>query len=663
MEHAEMAWVVHACLLKLGHEKNAFVCTALIDAYSICSNFGFAREVFDGIVEKDMVSWTGMVACYADNECFVEAVELFSYMRMAELKPNSFTFASVIKACIGLEAIHTGKSVHGCVLKTHYEMDPYVSTALLEMYTRSGDIKDARGVFNEIPKDDVIPWSFMIARYSQSDRCEEAIELFLDMRKALVLPNQFTFASVLQACASIEALKLGMQIHSFVLKVGLILDVFVSNALMDVYAKCGEMDESENIFMESENNNEVSWNTVIVGHVHSGDSSKALHIFMNMLENQVQPTEVTYSSVLRACASIAALEPGVQIHSLTIKSLYDLDAAVVNALIDMYAKCGSIRDARQVFEATNKQDVISWNAMISAYSMHGLGSEALQVFQEMRRLKIAPNQLTFVGVLSACSNTGSVDLGQDSFNLMQKNFGIEPCMEHYTCMVSLLGRRGHLDRALKLIDEIPYEPSVMVWRALLGACVAHKNIEVGIISAQRVLEMEPYDESAYVLLSNIYASTKRWDNVASIRKNMKKKRVKKEPGLSWIQYQGIVHYFTVGDCSHPDLRLINGMLEWLNKKTKSVGYTPNHDVILLDVEDDEKSRLLWVHSERLALAFALVRTPFGTPIRIIKNLRICMDCHAAMKLISNIVGREIIIRDINRFHHFADGSCSCGDYW
>ncbi|KAL0421621.1 UNVERIFIED_CONTAM: putative pentatricopeptide repeat-containing protein, mitochondrial [Sesamum latifolium] len=663
MDWVELGWCIHACIHKLGHDTNAFVGTALIDAYSVCGFVNAAKEVFKGIVEKDMVCWTGMVACYAENDCFDEALDLFNLMRMEALLPNNFTFASVIKACLGLQAVGVGKSVHGCVLKTCYEMDPYVGVSLLDLYARSGDIEDARQVFEEIPKDDVVPWSFMIARYSQSDYCEEALDLFLQMRKALVCPNQFTLASVFQACATIGCLELGVQIHCHVLKVGLDLNIFVLNALMDVYAKCGKMEASMNLFVESKNKNEVSWNTMIVGYVQIGDAEKAFLLFINMCEEQVRATEVTYSSLLRAAASIAALETGIQIHTTTIKTLYDGDDAVSNALIDMYAKCGRIRDARLVFDTMNERDVVSWNSMISAYSMHGLGAEALKIFESMRETDITPNQLTFVAVLSACSNTGSLDHGQSYFTTMQEVYGIEPCMEHYTCMVSLLGRLGHLDRALKMIDEIPDEPSVMVWRALLGACVAHKNIELGRFAAEHVLKMEPQDESTYVLLSNIYATAKNWDNVAFVRKSMRKRRVKKEPGLSWIENQGMVHYFAVGDDSHPDNKLIRGMLEWLNFRSRTLGYAPIHNAVLLDVDEDEKARLLWLHSERIALAFALLRMPFGSPILIIKNLRVCADCHVAIKVVSKLVHREIVIRDINRFHHFEDGVCSCNDYW
>ncbi|XP_015075050.1 putative pentatricopeptide repeat-containing protein At5g13230, mitochondrial [Solanum pennellii] len=663
MDEAEMGWNIHACIYKLGFDSNPFVSTSLIDAYSVSGLVDFSRDVFDGIIDKDMVSWTGIITCYAENDYFEEALGCFSQMRLAGWMPNNYTFTSVIKACLSLLAIDVGKSVHGCVLKTRYEMDPSVGISLLDLYCKSGDLNDAACVFQEIPERDVVHWSFIIARYSQSDRCDEALKFFSQMRRALIVPNQFTFASVLQACASVEALDLGMQIHCYVTKFGLDSDVFVRNALMDVYAKCGKVENTVDMFLETENINDVSWNTIIVGHVQCGDGEKALALFIDMHEAQVRASSVTYSSLLRACATLAALEPGLQIHSFTIKTIYDQDLAVGNALVDMYAKCGSIKDARLVFEMMIERDVVSWNAMVSAYSMHGLGNEALSIFERMRRTHVKPNQLTFLGVLSACSNSGSLNHGYAYLSLMLDDYGIEPCVEHYTCMVSLLGRLGHFDKARKLIEDIPFEPSVMVWRALLGACVLHNEVDLGKTAAQRVLELEPQDETTYVLLSNMYATSKRWNNVAFVRKTMKKKRLKKEPGLSWVENQGSVHYFSVGDASHPDIKLIHGMLEWLNLKSKGGGYVPNSDVILLDVDDDEKIRLLWLHSERLALAFALVRTPPGSPIRIIKNLRICLDCHAAIKFISTLVQREIVIRDINRFHHFQNGACSCGDYW
>ncbi|CAJ1932880.1 unnamed protein product [Sphenostylis stenocarpa] len=663
MDLADTCWSVHAYAYKLGHHTDAYVGTALMGVYSVCGNVDAAREVFDSICCKDLVSWTGMVASYAENYCHEHALLLFCQMRIMGYRPNNFTISSALKSCLGLEAFEVGKSVHGCALKTCYDRDLYVGTALLELYAKSGEIAEAQQFFEEMPKDDLIPWSLMIARYAQSDKNMEALDLFCRMRQSSVVPNNFAFASVLQACGSLVSLNLGKQIHSSVLKVGLDSNVFVSNALMDVYAKCSEIENSVKLFMGSEEKNEVTWNTIIVGYVQLGDGEKALNLFSNMLGYDIQPTEVTYSSVLRASASLVALEPGRQIHSLTIKTMYNKDSVVANSLIDMYAKCGRIDDARLTFDKMNKRDEVSWNAIICGYSIHGLGREALNLFDMMQKTNCKPNKLTFVGVLSACSNAGLLDEGRAHFRSMLQDYGVEPCIEHYTCMVWLLGRSGQFDEAVNLIEEIPFQPSVMLWRALLGACVIHKNLDLGKVCAQHVLEMEPHDDATHVLLSNMYAAARRWDNVASVRKSMKRKKVKKEPGLSWVENQGVVHYFTVGDTSHPEIKLIFAMLEWLNKKTRNAGYVPDCSVVLLDVEDDEKERLLWAHSERLALAFGLIQIPPACSIRIIKNLRICADCHTVIKLISKIVQREIVIRDINRFHHFRHGICSCGDYW
>ncbi|KAF8020900.1 hypothetical protein BT93_G1342 [Corymbia citriodora subsp. variegata] len=663
VERADMAGAVHACICKLGHDTNAFVGTALVDAYSVGGSVSCAKDVFGGIVFKDMVSWTGIITCCAENGCFEEAMGLFSQMRIVGFKPNNYTFVSVLKACLGMGTINLGRSVHGCTLKTHYELDVHVGVGLLELYSGLGDMEGAQKVFEEIPKKDVVPWSFMIGRYAQISESRKAVELFCQMRRAFVLPNQFTFASLLQACATMESLQLGEQVHCNVLKVGLDSDVFVSNALMDVYSKSGRIDISVKIFEESQATNDVTYNTLIVGFAQIGEGQKALSLFSNMLDHRLTATEVTYSGALCACAGLASLEPGNQIHSLTIKTTYDKNTVVGNSLIDMYAKCGAVKEARLVFDRMRTRDEVSWNTMISAYSMHGLGGGALNIFDMMNASKSRPNKLTFVGVLSACSNSGLMDQGQQYFHSMVHDYGIEPCVEHYTCMVWLLGRLGYLDKAMKLIQEMPFEPSVMVWRALLGACVIHHNVDLGRLSAERVLEMEPHDEAAYVLLSNIYANERRWENVAAVRKKMKRRGIKKEPGLSWFEYQGTVHYFTVGDTLHPDMKLISGMLEWLNMKARQEGFVPNCSAILLAVEDEEKERLLWLHSERLALAFALIKMPYGNPIRIMKNLRICVDCHAAIKLISKVVPREIIIRDINRFHHFHNGACSCADYW
>ncbi|ESQ41266.1 hypothetical protein EUTSA_v10012703mg [Eutrema salsugineum] len=664
-DKAEIGWWLHPPIVKLGYSSNAFVGAALINAYAVCGFVDCARSVFEGILCKDIVVWTGIVTCYVENSFFEDSLELLSCMGMAGFMPNNYTFAMALKASIGLCAFDFAKGVHARILKTCYELDPHVGVGLLQLYTQLGDMSDALRVFNEVPKNDVIPWSFMIARFGQNGFCNEAVDLFIRMRQAFVVPNEFTFTSTLNACAIGKCYGLGKQIHGLVVKAGFDLEVYVSNALIDVYTKCERMDTAVKLFAELSSRNEVSWNTIIVGYENLGEGEEALSMFREALRNQVSVTEVTCSSAISACASLASMELGSQVHGLAIKTGNAEKVAVSNSLIDMYAKCGDIKDAQSVFNKIKTKDVPSWNALISGYSTHGLTREALRIFDIMKDCDYKPNGLTFLSVLSGCSNAGLVDEGQDCFESMIRDHGIEPCLEHYTCMVRLLGRSGRLEKAMELIQGIPYEPSVMIWRAMLSASCVQNNVEFAKRSAEEVLKINPKDEATYVLLSNMYAGAKQWADVASTRRSMKEKGVKKEPGLSWIEHQGNVHYFSVGKLSnHPDIKLINGMLEWLNMKAKRAGYVPDRNAVLHDMDDEEKDKRLWVHSERLALAFALVRMPSSrNRILIIKNLRICSDCHSAMKVISNIVQRDLVIRDMNRFHHFRAGICSCGDHW
>ncbi|KAG2274048.1 hypothetical protein Bca52824_056603 [Brassica carinata] len=628
-------------VVKLGFTSNAFVGAALINAYAVW------------ILRKDVVAWAGIVSCYVENGFLEDSLKLLSRMGMEGLMPNNYTFDCALKASIGLGEFDYAKSVHGRILKTCYELDPRVGIGLLQLYTQLGDMSDALKVFSEVPKSDVVPWSLMIARFGQNAYCDEAVDLFIRMRQAFVVPNEFTFTSILNACAIGKCYALGKQLHGLVVKGGFDLDVYVSNALIDVYAKCEKMDTAVKLFAELSNRNEVSWNTVIVGYANLDEAEEALSLFREALRNQVSVTEVTCSSAIGVCASLASMELGAQ------------KVAVSNSLIDMYAKCGDIKDAQSMFEEIETKDVPSWNALISGYSTHGLCRESLRIFDIMKDSDCKPNALTFLGVLSGCSNAGLIDEGLECFESMIGDHGIEPRLEHYTCMVRLLGRSGQLERAMNLIEGIPYEPSVMIWRAMLSASIDQNNVDFARRAAEEILKIDPMDEATYVLLSNMYAGAKEWANVASVRRSMKERGVKKEPGLSWIEHQGGVHYFSVGSLSHhPDIKLVNGMLEWLNMKAKRAGYVPDRKAVLHDMDGEEKDKRLWFHSERLALAFGLVRMPLSrNRILIIKNLRICSDCHSAMKVISSIVQRDLVIRDMNRFHHFHDGVCSCGDYW
>ncbi|XP_058072283.1 pentatricopeptide repeat-containing protein At4g02750-like isoform X2 [Magnolia sinica] len=444
-------------------------------------------------------------------------------------------------------------------------------------------------------------------------------------------------------------------------------DVSSWNALIAGYMKYGEISVAEELFGGIHRRNIVSWTAMISGYTQNGLVDRALDMFEEMRRDssEVKPNWVTIMSVLPACAHSAALERGKRIHNYASSIGLDSNPSVQTALIAMYAKCGSLVDARCCFERMleNEKGLITWNTMITAYASHGRGLEAITTFEDMIRARLQPDHITFTGLLSACSHSGMVNQGLKYFNLMSNVYSVEPRVEHYACIVDLLGRAGYLAEAKEIIDQMSIEASPSIWGALLSACRTHGNLEIAEIAARMLFILEPENTGNYVLLSNMYAEVGKWEEVNNLRALLKDQGLNKSPGCSWIEINGKGHVFLGGDKSHPQAREIYMLLEALPKQIKAAGYVPDTSFVLHDVSEEEKECNLATHSEKLAIAFGLLNTDPGTVLRVTKNLRICGDCHTATKFISRIYGREIVVRDVNRFHHFKDGSCSCGDYW
>jgi pentatricopeptide repeat protein len=329
----------------------------------------------------------------------------------------------------------------------------------------------------------------------------------------------------------------------------------------------------------------------------------------------------------------------------------------------MYAKCGNLEKARDMFDKMHQRDLVSWNVMIAGYAMHGCAREAVKLFEQMQLSGVNPTHVTLVSVLSACCHGGLVEEAWHYFDCMNEQYLITPAIEHYGCMVDVLGRAGFLKEAQEFMNRMPIKPDTTMWACLLGACRIHSNVELAQKVAEHLFELDSNNAAHYVLLSNIYAAADRWDDVGKVRKMMKDRRVQKPPGYSWVEVNKHVHTFLAGDSSHPQMQRIYAKLDCLSRQIKAAGYVPDTRFALIDVEENQKEQILFHHSEKLAVAFALINTPSGTVIRVIKNLRVCGDCHSAIKFISKIVARQIIVRDVNRYHHFKDGQCSCGDYW
>eukprot|EP01018_Ginkgo_biloba_P019070 Gb_40766 [translate_table: standard] len=654
---------LHGHILINGINQNVFSETTLVSMYAKCGNVADARFVFDKMQTKNVFSWNAMIGGYAMQRLCFQALKLYYQMQRASVQPDSFTFPCVLKACASLASLQQGMEIHVYIIKGGFDLDVFVKSALVAMYAKCGSLESARHVFDKMSQRDAVSWNAMITGYTQNKHYDEALKLFWQMESEGVNPTKYTITSVLSACAGIVDLQQGKDIHDYISRSGLEFDVFVSNALIAMYAKCGSIKDAYDVFNKMLQRDVVSWNAMIAGYAQNGFCADALELFSEMELRGVEPDLVTIASVLPACTHLAALQQGKEIHAYMITSGFNPDVFVDNAFIDMYAKCGSIENARQLFDRMSHRDVVSWNVTIMGYGMHGHGQEALSLFSHMQKAFVRPDDITFMAVLSACSHAGLVDEGWQYFDIMSRDYHIIPSVEHYACMVDLLGRAGCLDEAQNFIKKMPFEPNAIVWRALLGACKIYCNMELGEHVAERLLELEPEYAGNYVLLSNIYAAAGRWDDVTKVRAVMKDRGVKKCPGCSWIEIKSRVHSFVVGDRSHPQSKKIYALLDSLALQMEEAGYVPDTNFVLHDVEEERKEQLLYHHSEKLAIAFGLLNTCPGTPIRVTKNLRVCGDCHTATKLISKIFKREIIVRDSNRFHHFKDGLCSCGDYW
>lgn len=446
-------------------------------------------------------------------------------------------------------------------------------------------------------------------------------------------------------------------------------DVVSWTTLIAGYSRCGCVDEAFRLFesMPEGERSSVSWNAMIASYVQSNRFHEAFALFERMRDEKVELDKYLAASMLSACTGLGALNQGKWIHRYIDESGIELDSKLATTIIDMYCKCGCLEKAYQVFKELPRKDkgISSWNCMIGGLAMHGKGKAAIELFEEMHGERVAPDNITFVNLLSACAHSGLVEEGRHYFRRMTEAHGIEPRKEHYGCMVDLLGRAGMFEEAKEIIGNMPISPDAGVLGALLGACKIHRNVDLGEEIGESVIELEPNNSGRYVVLANLYANAGRWEDVAKVRKLMNDRGVKKAPGFSVIEFDGVVSEFIAGGRTHPESKEIYAKVDEMLERIRSFGYVPDADGVLHDLEEEEeeKENPLYYHSEKLAIAFGLLKTKPGEIIRISKNLRVCKDCHNASKLVSKVFEREIIVRDRNRFHHFRMGECSCQDYW
>ena len=604
----------------------------------------------------------------------------------------------LLESCSTLSHV---KIIHAHMIRTHFIFDVFAASRLIAfcidttLKLKTSFLLDyASRLFSQIDNPNLFIYNALIRGYSASEFPHQSFHFYTQLQRLGLLPDNITFPFLVKSCTQLGSLAIATQAHAQIIKHGFHLDVYVQNSLVHMYAtfgdiqaashifrrinrldvvswtsmiagynKCGDVQSARQLFDRMPEKNLVTWSIMISGYARNNHFEKAIELFRVLQSEGVRANETVMVSVISSCAHLGALELGERVHDYVVRNNITVNLILGTALVDLYARCGSIEKSIQVFEELPERDVLSWTTLIAGLAMHGYAKRALEYFSEMVKTGLTPRDITFTAVLSACSHGGMLERGFKIFESMKRDYGLQPRLEHYGCMVDLLGRAGKLAEAEKFVHEMPVKPNAPVWGALLGACRIHRNAEIGERVGKILIQLRPEHSGYYVLLSNIYARANKWENVVTMRQMMKEKGVKKPPGYSLIEIDGKIHNFTIGDKTHPEIKKIEGMWDEILRKIRLAGYTGNTADALFDIDEEEKESALYRHSEKLAIAFGIMKTKARSPIRIVKNLRVCEDCHTATKLISEVFERELIVRDRNRFHHFKGGACSCMDFW
>ncbi|KAG9441224.1 hypothetical protein H6P81_017078 [Aristolochia fimbriata] len=712
---------LHAQVLKT--ESSDTVINALLSIYA---DLGLVREgcgIFEALAVPSTISYKSLIRCYTSRGYFHQSVASFVKMRASGNYPDHNVFPSILKSCTSLMNLKLGESVHGCIIHLGLDNDLYTGNALMNMYCKLGErvadgeiLNRRRSYANTSRRSKVNKYSRTCSKLvdvstskelenvgnnvgcdgteKRHTMCDENSKLLKDLEKRTMdLEDCAYLDEMIYSCSPYDSRGEVAETYCEIIT-GVASESSTTMAFL--------LESVRKVFEGMPVKDLVSWNTLIAGHAQSGLHIEALMLLREMGIAGHKPDSFTLSSILPifseyvdvykgkeihgysirhalhsdvfigsslidivmpACAHLTTLHLGKQLHAYIVRSWFEDNVFIASSLVDMYAKCGYIQAAQRIFDKMDAPDMVSWTAIIMGYALHGKAQEALSMFKQMEYEKVKPNYVAFVAVLTACSHGGLIEEAWKYFNSMEHDYNISPGLEHYAALADLLGRAGKLEEAYNVISCMKVKPTASVWSTLLSSCRVHKNIPLGEKVAQKIVQLEPDNMACHVLMANIYAGGSRWKDAASWRVAMKGKGMKKIPACSWIEVKNKLYTFTADDKSHPLYNKILETLKVLGELMERDGYVPYTGDVLHDVEEEQKRYLLCSHSERLAIAFGIISTPPGTAIRVTKNLRVCIDCHTATKFISKIVFREIIVRDVSRFHHFKDGLCSCGDYW
>nr|GMD90731.1 pentatricopeptide repeat-containing protein At1g50270 [Ipomoea batatas] len=523
----------------------------------------YALSLFARIKEPNAHSWNTMIKGYSMTSNPYDSIVFYAKMRENRVFPNNHTFNLLLKAFSKAKAGNP-LQVFAQVVKFGFGSDHFVQNSLVSTFAVCGYIELSRKVFDEMQQRDVISYTALIDGFKRNNRPAEALELFLEMKRTGVRVDEGTIVSALCTIGMLGCVWFGKWLHGFYIVPGRVhQDIYIGSALVDMYSKCGFCDDASEAFAEMPCKNLVSWTALIAGYVNCERFKNALNAFEDMQASGLEPNQATLTVLLTACTKLGALDQGKQLEKHIDSQGLEINLALGSALIDLYAKCGCINDALLVFRKIPVKDVYVWTAIINGLAMHGEAEKCLDLFREMLSNGVEPDGVTFIGVLSACSHGGLVDEGQKLFAEMYKAYGIQPTVDHYGCMVDLLGRAGRLEEAVELIAGMPMEPAAGVWGALFGACMIHKEYGLGEWVGNLLIRIQPHHSGRYTLLANLHSMSQNWKAVAQVRKKMKDNGVEKIRGCSWIELEGVIHEFIAFDKSHAQSESVYMVLDSL----------------------------------------------------------------------------------------------------
>lgn len=547
---------VHACLMKLGLCNVLSLQNQILYTYVKCKEFTDAHRLFDEMGVRNVVTWNTVICGLVDYGSIYEpnlhmGFSYFKRMLLDRVSMDPITLNGLLRACLQLNNVEIGRQLHCFILKLGFELSCFVNSALIDLYGKFGLVKEARNIFDKVLCRDLVLWNVMSSCYALNSLGEEAFRVFNLMRGENLIGDGFTFSIMLNSCAILGSYILGTQIHGLIMKLSFDLDMLVASGLVDMYAKSENVEDARKAFDYVSAKNVVSWNTMIVAYGQHGDGKEAMKLLKEMLREVFAPDELTLASILSSCGTVSASCEIMQVHAYVVKMGFHSFLSIGNALINAYAKCGNPACALECFNSVLKPNHVTWTSLISAYAFNSFPELSIEMFEKMSSTGVMPDKIAFLGVLSACSHAGLIKEGLHYFSLMIKHYQIIPDVEHYSCLIDLLGRAGLLDEAFNVLTSMPFEQRSDNLAALIGACKIHGYLKLAKWVAEKLLELEPNMPVNYALISNMYASEDQWHDVARIRKLMKDRGNNKVPGCSWMELGGAIHTFVSSDKSHP----------------------------------------------------------------------------------------------------------------